>query len=314
MSHVAEALAGYDRFAAGAGAAAQRYVLLDVFTRTPLQGNPLAVFRDSGGLSGADMQALARELNLSESVFVLAPVDGGDARVRIFTPAAELPFAGHPVLGTAVLIGIALGAGGAGGARNGADVVLETGAGPVRVALSEGTAAEGFGCMAQPLPRVQAFAPAAELLRALGVERSQLPVEQYVNGPCHVYVALAGEDELAALAPDMGALAALGEVGVTCFVLAEADGAPAHARSRVFAPGLGVPEDPATGSAAGPLAVHIARHGLLAWGEELEILQGVEIGRRSTLLARAVGSAQGGAERVEVSGWAVVVGAGELRP
>jgi trans-2,3-dihydro-3-hydroxyanthranilate isomerase len=82
----------------------------------------------------------------------------------------------------------------------------------------------------------------------------------------------------------------------------------------VFAPGLGVPEDPATGSAAGPLAVHLVRHGLLAHGAELEIAQGVRMGRPSTLLARAIGSPQAGVERVEVSGSAVVVGAGELRP
>jgi trans-2,3-dihydro-3-hydroxyanthranilate isomerase len=311
MSAVARALAGFHPFAGGGGSARQRYVLLDVFTRTPMQGNQLAVFATSSDLPGTLMQALARELGLSESVFVLPPENGGDVRVRIFTPTAELPFAGHPVLGTGVLAALALSAGEACEQRA---VVLETGAGHVPVAVSELSGEDGFGCMVQPLPRAEPFARAPELLRALGVPHSGLPVETYVNGPRHVYVALEDERRLAALAPDLGAIAALGEIGVTCFVCDGAAGREGVARSRVFAPGLGVAEDPATGSAAGPLAVHLCWHRLLEWGEQLEILQGVEIGRPSTLLARARGSHGGGVERVEVSGWAVVAGAGELRP
>jgi trans-2,3-dihydro-3-hydroxyanthranilate isomerase len=274
-----------------------RYVLLDVFTDTPLEGNALAVFPDAAHVPVTAMQRIARELNLSETVFVLPAQAGGQARVRIFTPAAELPFAGHPVLGTAILVGSEL---------EREDVTLETGAGPVPVALRGGEERAPYGSMQQPIPTWEAFAHAGELLDALGVARSGLPVEVYVNGPRHLYVELDSDDAVAALAPDMRALGALGELGVSCF----AD-AGTHWKTRVFAPGLGVPEDPATGSAAGPLAVHLARHGRIAFGEQIEIRQGAEIGRPSLLHARAVGRADA-LERVEVGGAAVFVAHGEL--
>jgi len=290
-----------------------RYVLLDVFTDTPLQGNQLAVFPDAREISPQQMQPLARELNLSETVFVLAPEQDGDARIRIFTPAAELPFAGHPVLGTAIAVG----------AERGLDhVALETGAGLVSVALREvGAGGEGrgaeradapagarvaYGSMRQPIPSWQPYEREAELLGALGVQRSGLPVEVYVNGPRQVYVELEDEQAVASLEPDMRALAELGQLGANCFA-----GSGSHWKTRMFAPGLGIPEDPATGSAAGPLAVHLARHGRIAFGEQIEIHQGAEVGRPSLLHARAVGSQQR-IERVEVGGSAVIVARGEF--
>ncbi len=275
----------------------RRYVVLDVFTETPLQGNQLAVLSDGAGLSPEQMQRLARELNLSETVFVLAPQQGGDARIRIFTPAAELPFAGHPVLGAAIVVG----------AERGCEQVsLETGAGLVPVALRRLRERVAYGAMHQPIPSWRAFEREAELLAALGVERSGLPVEAYVNGPRHVFVELDGEHAVEALSPDLRALGALGELCVSCVA-----GSGSRWKSRMFAPALGVPEDPATGSAAGPLAVHLARHGRIEFGEEIEIRQGVEIGRPSLLRARAVGSADA-IERVEVSGAAVIVARGEF--
>jgi trans-2,3-dihydro-3-hydroxyanthranilate isomerase len=276
---------------------AYSYVVLDVFTDVPLEGNQLAVFTDAAGLSAERMQRLARELNLSETVFVLAPEHGGDARIRIFTPAAELPFAGHPVLGTAIVVG---------GEREREQVTLETGSGLVPVALSGKGERIAYGSMHQPIPSWQAFEREAELLDALDVERSALPVEAYVNGPRHVYVVLDGEHAVAALSPDLRALGALGELNVSC-----AAGSGGSWKSRMFAPALGVPEDPATGSAAGPLAVHLARHGRIAFGQEIEIRQGAEIGRPSLLRARAVGSADA-IERVEVGGSAVIVARGEF--
>jgi len=279
----------------------QRYVVVDVFTDVPLQGNQLAVFTDAAALPGETLQPLARELNLSETVYVLAPEQGADARIRIFTPTAELPFAGHPVLGTAIVLGIERGL---------EHVALETGAGIVPVALGQGgggaDARTGCGSMVQPVPTWQPFERAPELLAALGVESSGLPVEMYANGPRHVYVELVSEDAVAALSPDLRALAALGEFGVSCFA-----GAGARWKSRMFAPALGVPEDPATGSAAGPLALHLARHGRIAFGEEIEIRQGVELARPSRLRARASGSADA-VERVEVAGSAVIVASGEF--
>jgi trans-2,3-dihydro-3-hydroxyanthranilate isomerase len=273
------------------------YVLLDVFTDTPLEGNPLCVFTDARALPDAQMQRLARELNLSETVFVLPPLEGGDVRIRIFTPAAELPFAGHPVLGSAIVVGAAL---------RREQVTLETQAGTVAVALRRGGERVAHGRMLQPLPSWRPYEREAELLAALGLARSGLPVEVYRNGPLHVYIELESERALAELAPDMRALAGLGELGVACFA-----GAGTRWRARVFAPALGIPEDPATGSAAGPLAVHLARHGRIAFGEEVQISQGAEIGRPSVLYARAEGSAAA-IERVEVAGEAVIVANGEF--
>ena len=268
-----------------------------MFTDAPLAGNQLALFADAAQLSAPQMQRLARELNLSETAFVLAPRQGGDARVRIFTPAAELPFAGHPVLGAAVALGLERGA---------ERVVVETGSGLVPVALRRTGERTAYGCMRQPIPVWQAFGARAQLLAALGVERSQLPVERYVNGPSHVYVGLGGEAAVAALAPDLRALGALGELCVSCFA-----GSGGRWKTRVFAPALGVDEDPATGSAAGPLAVHLARHGAIAFGQQIEIRQGAEVGRASLLHARALGSERA-LERVEVGGSAVIVSRGEF--
>jgi trans-2,3-dihydro-3-hydroxyanthranilate isomerase len=277
--------------------ATHRYVLLDVFTDTPLTGNQLAVFTDAAQLTAHDMQRLARELKLSETVFVLAPEQGGNARIRIFTPVTELPFAGHPVLGSAVLLAVE---------RGREQVILETGSGLVPVTVQSGGERTAYGSMQQPIPTWGAYERPQELLAALGAERPALPVERYVNGPAHVLVMLESEAAVAALSPDLQALSALGGLGVSCFA-----GSGGRWKTRMFAPALGVAEDPATGSAAGPLAVHLARHGAIAFGERIEIRQGEELQRPSLLHARAVGSART-LERVEVGGSAVIVARGEF--
>jgi trans-2,3-dihydro-3-hydroxyanthranilate isomerase len=279
--------------------ARHRYVLCDVFTDTPLTGNQLAVFTDGRGLDDETMQSIARELKLSETTFVFPAEQGGHAKVRIFTPATELPFAGHPTLGTAFVLAAPMQL---------LEIRLETGMGIVPVLLEREGARIVFGRMEQPLPSIEPFEPEAELLSALGVQRSELPVERYDNGAQHVYVALGSEDEVARLRPDLNRLAGLeGVVGVNCFA-----GADGRWKTRMFAPASGVPEDPATGSAAGPLALHLARHGRIAFGDEIEITQGVEIDRPSTLYARADGSADN-VERLEVGGSAVVIARGELQ-
>jgi trans-2,3-dihydro-3-hydroxyanthranilate isomerase len=277
---------------------AHRYVLLDVFTDKALEGNQLAVFPGAGELQARDMQRLARELNLSETVFLGPAQDGGEARVRIFTPATELPFAGHPVLGAAIVLGSELGL---------THVTLETGAGPVPVALEPGTSSVSSGWMRQPIPSWQHYEHQRQLLAAIGVERSELPIELYVNGPQHVSVELASESAVAALTPDLHALEGLGELVISCFA-----GSGTSWKTRVFAPALGVAEDPATGSAAGPLAVHLARHRHIESGQQIEIRQGAEIGRPSLLCARVIGSPQA-IERVEVGGSAVLVARGEFQ-
>jgi trans-2,3-dihydro-3-hydroxyanthranilate isomerase len=274
-----------------------RYVVADVFTDRPLTGNQLAVFTDAREIPEDSLQPLAREMNFSETVFVLPSAGGGDARIRIFTPARELPFAGHPVLGTAFVLA---------GPLQLDEIRLETGAGLVPVRLERDGARIVFGRMSQPLPSWKPYEQVPDLLAALGVERSGLPVELYDLGPTFVYVELESEDAVAALQPDLGALAHL-DVGANCF-----SGSGTHWKLRMFAPAFGVAEDPATGSAAGPLAVHLARHGRIRFGDEIEISQGAEIGRPSTLYARAEGSAER-LEKVDVGGSAVIVARGEFR-
>jgi trans-2,3-dihydro-3-hydroxyanthranilate isomerase len=293
-----ETLAKFDPFARARGEQvtnARRYVIADVFTDTPLEGNGLGVFTDGRGLAPDTMQRIARELNLSETVFVLPAESGGDVRVRIFTPAEELPFAGHPVLGTAIVIATALGR---------EAVTLETATGPVPLELTREDGRVVSGRMRQPLPAWSAYQHEPALLRALGVRRTGPPLEVYDNGPTYVYVDLGSERALAELAPDMRALAELAPTCASCFA-----GSGRRWKMRMFAPGAGIPEDPATGSAAGPLAVHLSRHGRIAFDEEIEIRQGAEIGRPSLLYACARGTSER-LQRVEVAGSAVIVASG----
>src|SRR5580765_5752544 len=275
-----------------------RYVVADVFTDTPLSGNQLAVFTDARDLDPLTMQALAKEMNFSETVFVLPPQSGdADVRIRIFTPASELPFAGHPVLGAAFVLG---------GPLQKIVLRLETGSGVVPVELQREGAEIRFGWMEQPIPSWGPCAGADELLAVLGVERSGLPIEVYDLGPGHVYVELDSAAQVAALAPDSAALARVSTPCANCFARNGAGW-----KTRVFCPAFGVPEDPATGSAAGPLAIHLARHGRIGFGEEIEISQGRELGRPATLYAIADGTPDS-IERVRVGGSAVVVARGEF--
>jgi trans-2,3-dihydro-3-hydroxyanthranilate isomerase len=273
------------------------YLVLDVFAERCLEGNQLGVFLDGRPFSDEDMYRLTREMNFAETVFLLPPRSGGDVWVRIFTPGAELPFAGHPVLGTAFVAGTALDAD---------SVVLETGGGHVPIALERSDGRIVFGRMQQPIPTWEPFDRAPELLAALGVESSGLPVEVYRNGPVHVYVRLPDEAAVAALRPDMSRLHDL-EVAANCFA-----GHGTRWKTRMFYPSTGVPEDPATGSAAGPLALHLARHGEIGFGEEIEIRQGEEINRPSLLYAKATGSAER-VQSVEVGGSAQIVASGNFR-
>ena len=275
-----------------------RYVIADVFTDTPLAGNQLAVFTDARLVPEKLLQPIAREMNFSETVFVYPATAGGNAKIRIFTPFNELPFAGHPVLGSAFVLA---------GPMQLPTIVLETGIGLVPVVLQREGAKIIFGWMTQPLPTVTAEPAATAIVAALGGVKPVLPVERYVNGPTHVLVTVASPDEVATLAPDLAALARATPAGVSCFA-----GSGLRWKTRMFAPGHGINEDPATGSAAGPLACHLVRHGLIPPGAEIEITQGVEIGRPSTLFARAGGTREHIAS-VEVGGCAVTVARGEFR-
>ena len=275
-----------------------RYVVADVFTDRPLAGNQLAVFTDARDLDPLTMQALAKELRFSETVFVLPPhAPEADARIRIFTPATELPFAGHPVLGTAFVLG---------GPLQKVVLRLETGAGVVPVELQREGPAIRFGWMEQPVPTWTPLERPDELFAALGVGGSGLPVEVYDNGVRHLYVELGSAAEVAAVEPNFAALGRVTTAGANCFAR-DGDGWT----TRAFFTDLGIAEDAATGSAAGPLAVHLARHGRIAFGETIVISQGAALGRPATLYAEAYGSPER-IERVRVGGSAVVVARGEF--
>lgn len=272
-----------------------RYALCDVFTDRPLAGNPLAVFTDGRGLDPVTMQALAREMNLSETTFVLPPERGGHARVRIFTPSVELPFAGHPTLGTAFVLG---------GPLQSTDLRLELEAGIVPVRLEREGARISFGWMTQPSATAMDVAREGEILQALELETGGASLFGYQNGPEHVYVELPSEGAVSALTPNLSRLAHTTKAGVFVYFY---DGK--SCRARCFVPGKGVAEDPATGSAVGPLALHLTRAGRLAPGQLLRVEQGVEMGRPSTLYARI------GAEElpiIEVGGSARVVARGQF--
>lgn len=294
-----------------------RYVVANVFTDKPFAGNPLAVFPEADGLSAIEMQRIASELNLSETAFVVPPEIGGDARVRIFTPASELPFAGHPTVGTAIVM-----------ARIGiipageAELVFEEGAGPVRVSLewSDGDATLAW-LTAPVLPRLDAEAPAPEdIAQAISLDVSDIDVG--APGPAvlsagnpFLFVPLRGTEALARARVDpVGWRSLMDELpanGLYMFCLIGPSGSR-HLRARLFAPDQGIPEDPATGSAAAALPADLVqrygqRDGITRWTIE----QGIEMGRPSELTIEVtVGS--GAIENVRVGGTAVIVSEGAM--
>jgi trans-2,3-dihydro-3-hydroxyanthranilate isomerase len=273
------------------------YVIVDVFTTVALQGNPLAVFPHAADIPTGRMQLIAREMNLSETTFVLPAQADGDRRVRIFTPVNELPFAGHPILGTAAVLGVSTAVD---------QLRLETAAGTIPVDFHYRRDRTVSASMRQPTPVWEPYQRHRELLDALGVESSALPVDAYRNGPRHVYVGLDSEAALSQTEPDLRALATHPDMAAICFA-----GSGTRWRIRMFSPAYGVAEDAATGSAAGPLAVHLGRYGLVPFGKQIEILQGVEMGRPSRMFARAEGTAQQ-LDTVEVEGSAVITARGTL--
>jgi trans-2,3-dihydro-3-hydroxyanthranilate isomerase len=278
-----------------------RYTLCDVFTERPLAGNPLCVFTDARALDAATMQALAREMNLSETVFVLPPERGGHARLRIFTPSVELPFAGHPTLGAAFVLG---------GPMESVGLRLELPVGVVDVKLEREGARIAFGWLTSPPALPLAVENGPRILEALGTSATELFA--YQNGPELVFVELPNEGAVSALSPNLSALAHATQAGVFVFFF---DGKVC--RARCFVPGKGVHEDPATGSAVGALCAHLAGRERLRPGDVLRVEQGVEMGRPSTLYARMVaGSAVPGsvipASTVEVGGSARVVARGQF--
>lgn len=273
------------------------YVVADVFTDTMLEGNPVAVFLDASDIPPDRMQRIARELNLSETVFVMPPEGGGDVRVRIFTPVNELPFAGHPTMGTAFVIGEL---------TEKDSLTMETHMGLVPFEFDRIDGKVHWARMRQPIPEWRPYEKADHLLHALGLARSTLPIEIYRNGPRHVFVGLPDIPALSAVRPDLLMLAEHLDMAANCFA-----GSGAEWRMRMFSPAYGVAEDAATGSAAGPLAIHLGRHGLAPFGTRIEIRQGVEMGRTSKMYAQVTGTTEQ-IDLVEVSGQAVVIARGTM--
>ena len=290
-----------------------RYLTCDVFTDRRFGGNQLAVLPDAAGLDTAAMQRLAAEFNYSETTFVLPPDDPANlARVRIFTPKAEMPFAGHPTVGTALALAW-LG-------RTPADgrFVFEEQAGLVPIAVrTAGTGAlEAEFAAPGRAEHGPPVAPAA-VAAALGLGGEDLVVEGGL--PCaascgapFLLVELASRAALerAAFRGDVG-LPAVAAEGVFLFTRDGADN-EVDLRARMFAPAHGIPEDPATGSAAAALAGFLgSRRGLAAGWHAWRIAQGVEMGRPSLILARARRDRDGVAE-VRIAGTAVPVAEGTI--
>ena len=274
------------------------FKIADVFTEEPLAGNQLAVVLGADGLDDGTMQAIAREFNFSETTFVTAATEAGcDWRVRIFTPLAELPMAGHPTVGTAEVL-----------RREGlvdSKVVFQLGVGPTPVEFD----GDGLAWMTQPEARFLAGVDdrgllAAALSLAHEEVRSDLPAQVVSCGNPFLFVPIASLDALGRMRVDGAAwdevTAIMRGVGVYGF----AETSAGRLRSRMFAPAFGVPEDPATGSAAGPIGAYFARYRGIT---SLLIEQGVEMGRRSVLHVDASGP------RPRVGGKAVIVAAGELQ-
>lgn len=289
----------------------RRIYELDVFTDTPFEGNPLAVVTDGDGLSNAKMQAIAREMNLSETVFIQRPTsDRALARLRIFTTTQELKLAGHPVIGTWFLLAEL----GVVPAQNGAvHVWQQTGAGvlPVEIEFTGGRPSRVTMTQAPAEFRAANIRKPA-LARSLNLSprdlHASLPLEYVNTGIYNLMVPLKSRDALKRIRPDVYALAdVLGRDGVMayCFV--------PGANGRAFARGM-IPwelmEDPGTGSAGGSLGAYLVKHGKLRADHTLEIAQGVEMGRPCKLY---VSVARDGKKLVpRVSGSAVRIWEGEI--
>lgn len=266
------------------------YALLDVFTDRKFGGNQLAVFRDGGRVPESSMQPIAKELNLPETVFVLPAEKGGDHRLRIFTPARELPFAGHPTVGAGFFL------------SGGADTTLRI---EEKVGTLEVTVRGGFTEMEQPVPTFKPGPEPAALATLLSLGPNDfdpdLPIEIGSSGNEFIFVAVRGINAVQRAAPR--------GLEDAAFVFTRETIAPdSTVHGRMYAGWQGVREDPATGSACGPLGAYLMRHGI-ADGKRIVVEQGFEMGRPSLLYVRVDGTRER-TEGVHVGGRAVLTGGG----
>lgn len=292
------------------------FVTYDVFTDTRYAGNPLAIVRDADGLSDVQMQAVAAEFNLFETVFVRHPTNNAHtANIRIFTPGSELPFAGHPTVGTAVYLAEHRFAG---DADLDALIMLEEKIGLVRCAVTRSAGKPGFAEFVAPKLSEEAGAAASDALiaKALGLDVSEIGFGRHVPtihsaGVPFAFVPLASLDALKRISPRSD-LSQFGAHGVFFYARLPEDSEHAF-RARMFAPEIGIGEDPATGSAAAAFAGVVARFEDLAAGvHKLPIEQGVEMGRPS-LIALTVDLDGGALKETRIGGHAVPVSEGTIR-
>jgi trans-2,3-dihydro-3-hydroxyanthranilate isomerase len=293
----------------------RRFTTLDVFTGKRYSGNPLAVVHDAEGLDSDAMHAVAREFNLSETVFVLRPADRSHkARLRIFTVGGELPFAGHPTVGTAVLLGLDLG--------SPQSFVLEEKIGPIRCVVDPAGKDRGRATFDLPrLPeRIGDTGEASAVAASLGLTLDDLGCDEFEPGRWSAGVEFSmipvrGLDAIGRARCDLGRWEkAFGAAGPrTVYLYCRETTEPGHAfHARMFAPLLGIPEDPATGSAAAAFAGVIAHYGDLAGGKHtFAIEQGYEMGRPSVIHLTMTQS-QGIVTAAAIGGDAVVVSTGVI--
>jgi trans-2,3-dihydro-3-hydroxyanthranilate isomerase len=297
-----------------------RYLHYDVFTDTRFEGNQLAVFHDARGLSTGQMQAITKEMNFSECTFVLpADAPGTDVRMRIFTPGTELPMAGHPVIGSTFALAEL------GVIKQGQEsFVFGLNVGGTKVELAWAGSGLSFAWMDQGRPDYREPAsPRPDIIRSVGldpsaVDRTGLPIEEISCGNPFLFVPVSTRAAVDAAEADIATLrrikSAFGRtfVGVMFFSTEPVDDAIAY--SRMFAPGAGIVEDPATGSATGPLGCYLVKHGLAQRDQMRDMvnLQGVVMGRRSRLHMRITQDANGAIARVQVGGKSVRVGEGSI--
>src|SRR6266481_9428918 len=294
------------------------FVQLDVFTQTPLTGNPLAIFTDARGLSDDEMQALAREMNLSETTFVFPRDPAIEAKegkkVRIFTVAEELPFAGHPTLGTA----LHLYARAAPVSEESAEVTLDLKAGkiPVRFTANSETAGrkrvdgQVFGEMRQRDPEFGVTFSRAEVARVIGLAADEIPpewpIEIVSTGLPFAIVGIRNQETLTNLKFDNAQAADFlknSEAKFFYFVCPQRREGRLEAKARMFSYGA---EDPATGSAAGCAASWMVQHGIANSDEQVLIRQGVEMRRPSDIYVRATREGER-VTNVRVGGYAVEI-------
>jgi len=294
------------------------YLHYDVFTAEPLLGNQLAVFTDARGLDTARMQRLAREMNFSESTFILpAEQPGTDIRMRIFTPASEMPMAGHPTIGSTFALA-KTGVITPGSAR----FVFGLNIGPIPVDLEWKGDDLSFAWMTQSVPTFgQVVEDRAAVADTLGLDARDLmpdlPIQQVSCGVPFLFVPLRDRtvvDRAISNASAFRRLTTTIGLDVPIFMFSvDPPGSPDTAYSRMFAPDFGIVEDPATGSASGPLGCYLVHHGLVA-GEaarRMTSLQGVAMGRTSRIHISIEG-ARDAIHHVRVGGEAVLVAHGEL--